>query len=188
MPLRGVASSIIPNVTEPDSNLHQLLDLVSAYDPRVSEWIRKKSNKYASPAICNEVVELMAHTVLRGITSPIRGRKFTVMVDETTDSSIREQCATVLYWVDDDLMPHEDFIGLHDTPSANASNIVTIIRDVLLHLCISLDDCRGQCYDRASVMQGVCNGVATQILQIQPKALYTHCYGHSLNLACQDTI
>ena len=85
-------------------------------------------------------------------------------------------------------MPHEDFIGLHDTPSANASNIVTIICDVLLRLCISLDDCRGQCYDRASVMQGVRNDVATQILQIQPKALYTHCYGHSLNLACQDTI
>ena len=92
LPLQGVASSTIPNITEPDSNLHQLLDLVSAYDPRVSEWIRKKSNKYASPAICNEVVELMAHTVLRGITSPICGRKFTIMVDETTDSSKREQC------------------------------------------------------------------------------------------------
>ena len=27
-----------------------------------------------------------------------------------------------------------------------------------------------------------------QIMNLQPKALYTHCYGHSLNLACQDTI
>ena len=38
-------------------------------------------------------------------------------------------------------------------------------------------------------MQAVHNGVATQILAaIQPKAVYTHCYGHSLNLACQDMI
>ena len=37
-------------------------------------------------------------------------------------------------------------------------------------------------------MQGVRNGVATQILDLQAKALYTHCYGHYLYLACQDTI
>ena len=60
----------------------------------------------------------------------------------------------------DELEPHEDFIGLYDTPAANATNIVNIIRDVLLQLNISLDDCRGQCYDGASVMHGVRNGVA----------------------------
>ena len=26
------------------------------------------------------------------------------------------------------------------------------------------------------------------VLDEQPKAIYTHCYGHSLNLACSDTI
>ena len=26
------------------------------------------------------------------------------------------------------------------------------------------------------------------LLDEQPKARYTHCYGHSLNLACSDTI
>ena len=28
----------------------------------------------------------------------------------------------------------------------------------------------------------------TRIMSEQPKALYSHCYGHSLNLACQDGI
>ena len=32
------------------------------------------------------------------------------------------------------------------------------------------------------------SGVSTQILREEPCAIYTHCYGHSLNLACQDTI
>ena len=45
-----------------------------------------------------------------------------------------------------------------------------------------------QCYDGAAVMQGRHNGVAVQILQVEPRALYTHCYGHSLNLAYQDVI
>ena len=53
---------------------------------------------------------------------------------------------------------------------------------------MSLAQCRGQCYDGATVMQGCRNGVAVQILQVEPRVLYTHCYRRSLNLACQDVI
>ena len=48
--------------------------------------------------------------------------------------------------------------------------------------------CRKRCGFHMSVMQGCCNDVAVQILQVQPRVLHTHCYGHSLNLACQDVI
>ena len=37
-------------------------------------------------------------------------------------------------------------------------------------------------------MSGVRTGVATQIMKEEPRAVFTHCYGHSLNLACRDTI
>ena len=37
-------------------------------------------------------------------------------------------------------------------------------------------------------MKGHKKGVATQILQEEGRALYTHCYGHSLNLAIADTV
>jgi hypothetical protein len=37
-------------------------------------------------------------------------------------------------------------------------------------------------------MSGVRNGVAKQITDEEPKALFTHCYGHSLNLSAGDTI
>ena len=47
---------------------------------------------------------------------------------------------------------------------------------------------RGLCYDGASNMSGVRNGVATQIQEEEPRAIYTHCYGHSLNLAASDTV
>ena len=32
------------------------------------------------------------------------------------------------------------------------------------------------------------HGVASQIIQLEPRATYTHCYGHVLNLAARDTI
>ena len=38
-------------------------------------------------------------------------------------------------------------------------------------------------------MSGARSGVSTQITNIEPRALYTHCYnGHALNLATQDAI
>ena len=77
---------------------------------------------------------------------------------------------------------------MYVTACTDAKSIVMIIRDTLLRLCLSINDCRGQCYDGAAVMQGCRKGVAVQILQEEPRAPYTHCYGHSLNLACQDVI
>ena len=50
----------------------------------------------------------------------------------------------------------------------------------------SLENCRGQTYDGASNMMGKKSGVATQIQKDQPKAIITHCHGHSLSLAVKD--
>ena len=46
---------------------------------------------------------------------------------------------------------------------------------------------RGQSYDGAATMSGTRAGVATSLLE-EPKAVFTHCYGHWLNLACCDTV
>ena len=110
------------------------------------------------------------------------------MVDETTDVANKEQLVLCLRWVDADLETHEDFIGLYEVQSIDSAFILRVIHDVLLRLDISINSLRGQCYDGAETMSGVRNGVATQILKEEPRALFTHCYGHSLNLACADTI
>ena len=63
-----------------------------------------------------------------------------------------------------------------------------VIKDALLRLNLSFSRCRGQCYDGSNNMKGAINGLSKQISDIESKALYTHCYGHSLNLAAGDTI
>ncbi len=42
--------------------------------------------------------------------------------------------------------------------------------------------------DVASTMAGSKAGVAVQIQELEPRAVFTHCYGHALNLAVSDTI
>ena len=94
----------------------------------------------------------------------------------------------VLRWVDEKHLVHEDFVGLYEVPCIQASTFVHVVKDTLLRLNLTLTKVRGQCYDGASNMTGVRNGVAKQIQDEQPNAFFTHCYGHSLNLAVSDTI
>ena len=42
-------------------------------------------------------------------------------------------------------------------------------------------------YDGAATMAGLKSGVK-QLLDEEPRAIYTHCYGHALNLACGDAV
>ena len=53
---------------------------------------------------------------------------------------------------------------------------------------LKLEDARGQCYDGASAIAGKKKGVATVTKNINGKCLYTHCYGHALNLAVGDSV
>ena len=55
-------------------------------------------------------------------------------------------------------------------------------------MSLRLSDARGQCYDGAASMSGKRKGAATVIKSKNPKCLYTHCYGHALNLAVGDSI
>ena len=57
-----------------------------------------------------------------------------------------------------------------------------------MRLHLSPNKMRGQCYDGASCMAGVKSGVAARLSREEPRAVYTHCYGHALSLACSDAI
>ena len=90
--------------------------------------------------------------------------------------------------VDDNFDAHEDFVGMYAVESIKADILVRVLKDRLLRMNLPLAYCRGQCYDGAANMAGAKNGVATQILHEEPRATFTHCYGHALNLAAGDTV
>ena len=110
------------------------------------------------------------------------------MGDGCTDYSNKEQFTINIRWVDQNLNLHEDFLGLYQVSTIDAKNLVYAIKDVLLCMNTNLSDCRGQCYDGASKMRGAKKGVAAIMRQEESRALYSHCYGHSLNLAVADTL
>ena len=62
-------------------------------------------------------------------------------------------------------------------------HLATEILAALESCGVPLEYCVGQAYDRASNMSGVCSGCTQHIANINPKAVYTHCKSHLLNLA-----
>ena len=110
------------------------------------------------------------------------------MADETADTANVEQLVICIRWVDNNLYAHEDFIGLYQLESTTAASIFLLLKDALLRLNLSISRLRGQCYDGAAAMAGSKAGVAAQILKEESRAVYTHCYGHALNLACSDAV
>eukprot|EP00117_Sycon_ciliatum_P008412 scpid101383/ scgid11122/ Zinc finger MYM-type protein 1 len=66
--------------SEEDSNFMQVLKLRGQDDPRGKTWLEKKTNKYVSHDMQNELLQVMALSVLREISSRIRNAHFfTVM-------------------------------------------------------------------------------------------------------------
>ena len=62
--------------------------------------------------------------------------------------------------------PHEEFVGLYIVIRKDSDSLFMTIKDVTLRLNLPLSLCRGQCYDGASVMSGVRNGVSTKVLEV----------------------
>ena len=132
----------------------------------------------------------MARRLLGDITKRIQKAKFfTLMADEATDAGNKEQLVIVLRWVDENLNVHEDFVGLHEIDVANADFITSVIQNVLAVCNLNVHQLRGQCYDGASVMAGLRNGLQLKFKQWSLKQYTcTHCYGHALNLVAGYTI
>ena len=172
---------------ESDGNLIQLLKLEG--DQFTLDWLQRKCNKYTSHEIQNELLKFMALHVLRNIGKNLQASSFlTIMIDETTDITNHEQVAVILRRVNEKLEVFEEFIGLYQVDSIRAECLTSVIKDSMFRLNLPISKLRGQCYDGCSTMSGAKTGVAKRIADEEPRAVFSHCYGHSLNLAASDTV
>ena len=131
----------------------------------------------------------MALHILRSVSQDIAECPcYSVMADECTDCSNKEQFTVCIRWVDKELKEQEDFIGIYQVDTIDADCLLSAIRDVLLRMNVKLVQCHDQCYDSASNMSDACGGMAKKIIDKESRALYSHCYGHALNLAVSDTM
>jgi hypothetical protein len=173
-----------------EGNFVQLLNLRSKDIEALNSWLSDSHcRKFTCWEIQNEILELLAHGVLRNICEDIQSAKhFSIIVDGTTDISHNEQESIVLRYVTPNLKPQEMFVGFYSVTATDGNSLATMILDALLRLNLPLSNLRGQAYDGGSNMAGRLNGVQAVISGKQPLALFVHCLMHAGNLVAADCI
>ena len=91
--------------TDDEKNFIQLLKLRRKDQPLLSKWLERKEDIYTSHDIQNEIIAIVANHVIRDLVLEIRGGFFSIICDEYTESSNKEQLTTCIRWVDKELRP-----------------------------------------------------------------------------------
>ena len=133
-------------------------------DPAFTEWLKRKNNKYTSPEIQSEILKELALTFFRDVVESIKAADFfSIMLDKSGDVSNKEQAVFCVRWIDENLAPYEDFLGLYEMEKTDADSIVHIIKDSLLRFGFDKEKLRCQCDDGCSTMMGKKTSVSKQI-------------------------
>ena len=148
------------------------------------ERTRHGNTSYTSKTSQNEIIEAFEHEIRSKILAEVKQAHFcSVMTDERTDVSNKEQLTICLRYVDANDKIHEEFIELVncDSGTTGAALADKIINNLKKKHGLNMDGLRGQCFDGASNMSGSKKGTSARITDRYPKAPYTWCNAHKLN-------
>ena len=110
----------------------------------------------------------------------MKGRKFSLIVDETTDVSTTKQlCVLIRYYSQVQEKILTAFVYLVSLVHACADDIFNAIKECLTGIGLKLKDCVGYGSDGASVMVGENDLVWTRMLAVAPNCIKMTCICHS---------
>jgi len=178
-----------------NGNFLGLVEMLAQFDPFIAEHVRRITNEethvhYLAPSIQNEMIHLLASAIRSETIKKIKSAKyFSVILDCTPDASHQEQMSLIIRYVDlssNDVKIEESFMGFLDVNDTTGQGLFDVLVSELKNLGLDIDDVRGQGYDNGSNMKGKNQGVQKKLLDVNPRAFYSACGCHSLNLTLCD--
>ncbi|XP_005103816.1 uncharacterized protein LOC101845565 [Aplysia californica] len=158
----------------------------------LGEWIRQRG---AGSTLGNlQLHRTKCASIIRNVLSPALkdelkkaagGKKFTLIVDESTDVGCLKLLCLIIRYVDSEKGVVDAFLGLVPVLETNAETLFHPMKNELETFGLSLKDCVGFASDGASVMVGVKNSVWTRIKNVSPNCIQMKCICHSLALCMQ---
>jgi hypothetical protein len=174
-----------------NGNFLGLIEMLAKFDPVIKEHVDRITNDkicdhYLGPSIQNELINLLASVIKSAITAKVKEAKyFSVILDCTPDASHQELMSLIIRYVDattDSTCIEESFLGFLDVNDTTGQGLFDVLQEELKSLDLDVDNVRGQGYDNGSNMKGKHQGVQKKLLDINPRAFYSACGCHSLNL------
>ena len=133
---------------------------------------------------------MLASEIKNVIINKIKeAKKFSVVLDCTPDASHQEQMTLILRCVDILTSPikiEEYFLEFLEVDDTSGKGLFDEFINVIKKLGLDVNDVRGQGYDNGSNMKEKHQGVQKRLLDINPRAFYTPCGCHNLNLILCD--
>lgn len=169
-------------------NYIELLHLLASKDADLASHLAS-STVFAgtSNRIQNDLIEAIADVLRDDIKEEVSAAQFVaVEVDETTDITNKAQLSVILRYVSGSEVK-EAFVGFDDvSDDRRATAIANYVFGVLDNFSCA-HKLVAQTYDGASVMASQLNGVQAKVREKVPEAMFTHCYGHKLNLVLSQS-
>lgn len=144
----------------------------------------------------NKIIELCGEQIQDLIKTRIfKGKYYSVIFDETTDTSHSSQMTVVLRYVDVDVCEiREDFFCFINCHTENYSDftyepvltgelLAKTVASTLTKCGLNLKDCVGIGTDGCSIMLGENHGAVTKLQTSLTNAIKSPCYNHALNLS-----
>jgi len=142
-------------------NFRAMLQCMAACnDQTIYEHIRNvgRNSTYVSPRIQNDLLDVMGASLEKSIVAKVKeARFFSLLADETTDASTKEQLTICLRYVKDGSIC-ERFFGLREASGLTGSGLANQLLATPTTAGIPVSYMVGQGYDGAAAMSGCKNG------------------------------
>ena len=140
---------------------------------------------YTSKTIQNEIIGICGSIIRSAILGRVQNAvHYSLLADEAADISNKEQLAVCLRYLDvASCKIDERFLAFSECDTGvSGEAIANRLLGLLESWQLPASNMVGQAYDGAGSMAGKHKGAASRISEQHPKATYTHCAAHVLNL------
>lgn len=186
--------------TQHNGNFLGLVQLLGQFDAVMMDHLRRVESvtsptiSLLSPKTQNEIITLLGEKVKLSIIQKVKNAKyFSVIMDSTPDISHRDQISLTIRCVlseedetSEAIKVEESFISFKAAHESTGEALSTLLFEEIEACHLDMNDCRGQAYDNGANMAGAHKGVQTRVLKEYPRASFTPCSCHSLNLVVSD--
>ncbi|KAM3858201.1 zinc finger MYM-type protein 1 [Diretmus argenteus] len=169
-------------------NYIELLHLIASKDANLASHLASSTVfTGTSNRIQNDLIEAIADVLREDIKEELSVAQFiAVEVDESTDITNKAQLSVILRYVSGSEVK-EAFLGFDDVSDDRRATAITNYVFAVLDKFNCAQKLVAQTYDGASVMASHLNGVQAKVKERVPEAMFTHCYGHKLNLVLSQS-